>query len=129
MLLVLAMIGLAGCASPVALHPIANDIPPIEHGVYEVRNVSVPPVATRKGPPHYPDDLRGGDVEGIAYVVYTVKSDGSVKDVMVRSATDVRFADAAAAAVKGWQFRPAQLNGHPVDCRLEQPISFSVVYD
>jgi protein TonB len=128
-LFAIAALGLVGCASPVALHPVSNEVPPVKQGVYDVRNVSVPPIATRKGPPHYPEDLRSDGVEGTTVMVFTVKSDGSVEDVIVRSATDVRFGDAAAAAVRSWQYRPAQLNGHPVDCRIEQPVSFSLAYD
>jgi len=115
---------LAFAAQPVPPRPIENKIPAAAAGVYDPSKVTVVPVVTQQGVPLHPRELLEAGVGGDATILCTVKTDGSVTDAMIVKASDIRFGDAALAAVLAWRFRPAVLKGTPVDCRLMVPIKF-----
>ena len=108
------------------LHPVEHQLPPWPPGTYEPGQVSIQPVPKVQAPPQYPVELRKAGIEGQGIVVFTVAKDGSVGDAMVLKATDVRFGDAALAAVTGWKFIPAKVRGAAVNCRMIVPIIFSL---
>ncbi len=120
---------LAGCANPefVAEHPVANQTPPLKAGVYSINSVDVRPVATREVEPDCPTELESV-LTGKAVVVFTVRADGKVADASVVEADDVLYGEAAVAAVQKWRFRPAQVKGSPVDCRMTLPFIFTSPY-
>jgi TonB family protein len=128
-LVLLSSVAMAGCAGPefVAEHPVENQMPPLKAGVYTVDAVDVRPVATREVEPDYPFAL-GSVLTGKADVVFTVRPDGKVADASVVDADDVLFGEAAVAAVREWRFRPAQVKGAPVDCRMTVPFAFVSPY-
>ena len=125
----LASGAMMGCANPeyVSEHPVENQAPPLKAGVYSFQAVDVRPVATREIEPDYPLEL-GSILTGKAVVVFTVRADGKVADASVVEADDVLFGEAAVAAVRKWRFRPAEVKGAPVDCRMTLPFIFSSPY-
>jgi TonB family protein len=120
---------MTGCMGPefVAEHPVDNPIPPLKSGVYSVKTVDVRPMVTHEVEPDYPAEL-GSILGGRAVVLFTVRADGKVTDASVLEADDVLFGDAAVEAVRKWRFRPAEIGGSPVDCRMTLPFAFSSPY-
>ena len=116
-----------GCSSPstLSLHSVENRMPPLKAGVHDVAAVDHRPVPISRSRLTYPAVLRANGVGGKAVVAFTVRADGSVADPIVLNADDIRFGEAATAAILKWRFRPALLNGTSVDCRMTVPISFS----
>jgi len=138
-LVLLIAVALSGCQASDMLQPVENPIPAIPNtnsvsnkvpsllaGVYDLRALSVEPTVLHSVTPNYPSFWRRERMGGQALVVFTVKPDGSVADVMIAKATDVLFGDAAAAAVSKWTFRPGEVNGRLVYTRMAVPITFSV---
>jgi protein TonB len=120
---------MAGCTDIDFLteRPVENQLPPLKAGVYSINAVDVRPVATREIEPDYPFDLES-ILTGKAVVAFTVRADGKVADTSVVAADDVLFGEAAVAAVRKWRFRPAQVKGAPVDCRMTLPFVFVSPY-
>ena len=106
-------------------NPVSNKVPSLLAGVYDLRALSVEPTVLHSVTPNYPSFWRREGIGGQALVVFTVKPDGSVADVMIAKATDVLFGQAAAAAVSKWTFRPGEVNGRLVYTRMAVPITFS----
>jgi len=117
---------MAGCENPefISEHPVENQVPQLKSGVYNLKAVDVRPIAIREIEPDYPPDLEP-ILTGKAVVVFTVRADGKVADASVVEADDVSFGEAAIAAVRKWRFRPAELKGAPVDCRMTLTFVFS----
>src|SRR5208283_2371203 len=83
-LLPLISAALAGCASNdrVIESPVVNAIPPLMPGVYSIKAVDVPPVATKQVEPDFPPEL-GSILSGQATVMFTAGADGKVTDASV----------------------------------------------
>lgn len=63
----------------------------------------------------YPSEARAAGVEGRVVVRYDITSEGRVVNAAVVSAAPSGvFEDAALAAVRSWQFRPAVARGEAV---------------
>lgn len=126
---IIALAIVAGCqmSSTASERPVDNPIPAAKRGVYTVKTVDVPPVPTSDKEPAFPQQLNYV-VSGMAFVAFTVRSDGKVEDASIVRADDVLFGEAAVAAVLKWRFRPAQLKGVPVDCQMTMPFYFSNTY-
>jgi TonB family protein len=121
-------ITLGGCAteSQIKLRPVENPLPPLHASVYDLGRVDMPPQVTYQQPPRYPFELRRANVQGKAMIAFVVLPDGSVTDVAIVKADDIRFGDAATAAVSAWKFHPAKFHGQPVSCRMMVPVVFSL---
>jgi TonB family protein len=128
-MVLLASAAMTGCENPgfVSENPVSNQIPPLKAGVYSINAVDIRPVAIRQVEPDYPFEL-GSILTGNAVVVFTVRADGKVADTSVVEADDALFGEAAIAAVRKWRFRPAQVKGAPVDCRMTLPFVFFSPY-
>ena len=128
-LVLLACAAATACSNPefVSEHPVENQIPPLKDGVYSIKSVDVRPVATHEVEPDYPEEL-GSILTGKAVVVFTVRTDGKVADASVVEADDVLFGEAATAAIRKWRFRPAEVKGAPVACRMTLPFVFDSPY-
>ncbi|MES2696030.1 MAG: energy transducer TonB [Verrucomicrobiota bacterium] len=127
----LALLALAGCATAekVMLQPVDNPIAPTPTGVYDISQVKVMPTPTHQSRPRYPFELRKAGISGEAVTIFTVKTDGTVADASTTKATDIRFGEAAVESVLKWRFRPAQVDGVPVNCRMMVPIVFELNND
>jgi TonB family protein len=119
----------AGCTGlgDITEHPVNNAISPLPPGVYAVEAVDVRPVAIHEVQPDYPPEL-AEILEGKALVTFTVRTNGKVTDPLVVQADDVLYGEAAVAALSKWRFRPAQLKGAAVDCRMTLPFDFDSPY-
>lgn len=126
-----ALLMLGGCATTerIRLQPVDYGIPARLPGTYDPSQLTTQPIPVKQSAPRYPLELRRGGVSGEATVIYTVRADGTVGDVAIVKADDIRLGQAAANAIAQWRFRPAQLDGVPVNCRLMMPIVFSLNED
>lgn len=133
----------AGAVEPVARVALNIDIPNIEV-----------PVATGLGPylgtgwtadrdqpmfdgdlvplvqisPRYPRAAMHKGIEGWVNVEFTIRKDGSVADPVVIAAEPPAIFDRAAInAIKRWKFKPRVRDGHAVDSRGQQLISFDLI--
>jgi TonB family protein len=100
--------------------------------VYELAEVEVLPrpqnaadllAALHQG---YPPHLRQAGVGGTVHVAFVVGPDGHTGDVHVLATPDSSFNTPTMEAVSLLRFTPAQVQGHPVAVRVEQPITWRV---
>jgi TonB family protein len=84
-----------------------------------------PPDVIHRVPPKFPEFARRSNPAGDRVVLnVTVGKDGRVGNIQVVRGQPM-FSDAAVNAVKQWQYRPAFLNGDPVEATVEVVISFT----
>jgi TonB family protein len=76
--------------------------------------------------PVYPEALAAAGEVGGAILELVVAADGSVSKATVLRSSHPEFANAAHAAVRQWQFTPAQKDGVAVDSRWRIAVNFSV---
>jgi protein TonB len=123
--LVIVIAALVSCAAPpITLQPVETKLPPTAPGVYELSQVDIQPIVTSNAIPEYPIELRRQGISGECVISCTVRQDGSVGDLMVVKANDIRFGAAGLNAVCKWKFTAARLGGQPVDCRVQIPLKF-----
>jgi len=98
--------------------PSALQPPPDNPGLTGPLDAVAPPVPVREAPPQFPEEAGRARLIGEARVELLV--DVSERGEPRRSRTlrgpdpDLGMRAAAGAAVRGWHFRPAMLNGHAV---------------
>ena len=73
--------------------------------------------------PKYPDMARTMKASGSVQLEASVGKDGSVKGVKVLSGHTL-LRDAAAQAVRQWKYKPATLNGEPVESTVQVTVKF-----
>jgi TonB family protein len=73
------------------------------------------PVMIAKADPHYTDEARKNRVSGIVISEVLIDKAGRVVSVRVLKPLPFGLAQSAVDALKQWRFRPATLNGEPVD--------------
>lgn len=79
----------------------------------------------RKVDPIYPAKAREQKIAGPVTLDATIAEDGSVRAVTTVSGPPL-LADAAAAAVRQWRYRPAALNGKPVQVQKQITVVFKL---
>ncbi|RMG46779.1 MAG: TonB family protein [Acidobacteria bacterium] len=86
------------------------------------------PWLDRKIEPVYPKKARDAGIGGKVILRCTVDRDGWTREIEVLRApeTDPGFTEAAIAAVSGWRYRPALLDGAPVESRMTIAVSFTL---
>lgn len=75
-------------------------------------------------PPAYPEAARRLQMAGKVVLKATITKAGSVGNVEWVSGNEL-FRNSALAAVKQWRYKPASLNGQPVDSDLQIVLQFS----
>jgi len=85
-----------------------------------------PPAKIKDVRPVYPPGSNGGSVELVA----KIDTDGRISylDVISNSSggpAGIALADAAAAAVRQWEFLPTHLDGQPIETNMKVHVSFS----
>jgi protein TonB len=80
-------------------------------------------VAIHRTLPVYPPAALLGHVSGVVRVLATVGEDGTVKSVQVIDGP-VALREAAVKAVQQWRYRPASLNGSPVESTAAANVVF-----
>jgi len=74
-----------------------------------------PPVISERVEITYPKQAREAGIQGVVVVEAVIGRDGRVKSVRVLKTLPLGLEEAAVAAVKQWKFKPATLEGKPVD--------------
>ena len=112
----------AGSAfSPTDFAPMAPRLPSNEPSI----RTDPQPGLIRFVRPKYPETARNHHIEGTVVLNAVVARSGRVKGVR-HVKGDPTLLKAAETAVRGWIYRPYQVNGRPVDIDREIVISFSL---
>jgi TonB family protein len=84
------------------------------------------PEAVKQVQAVYPETARKDKLEGTVWVKTLVDVAGKVAQVTVQKSDGKIFEEAAIAAVKQWEFKPALLNGKPVSVWVSIPFRFKL---
>ncbi len=108
-----------------ALSTVSSVVKPVNNAAPSAMQHSefVPLQVIRKVPPVYPQFARARRVSGPVVVRVSVGADGKVTNVKFVSGPLI-FRDAAFDAVKQSQYKPAILNGKPVDQEMDFKMDF-----
>jgi TonB family protein len=82
------------------------------------------PVAIYSPEPSFSDEARKKNVQGIVTLMLVVGKDGRPYDIHVRQSLGMGLDEQAIEAVKTWRFRPATLDGKPVDTQIAVEVNF-----
>jgi protein TonB len=122
----------ASSAEPVAATTEAVE-PPKEEAAQPIPVRDQPPVAVsslarvKYVAPKYPRSAERRNLSGWVDVVFTVTTDGSVKDIdIIRSEPGDTFVLAATRAVEKWLFEPIVENGEIVEKRAGVRMMFAL---
>jgi TonB family protein len=114
------LIALLACIAP-TLH--AEDAAPAS----AKPAVLVPAVPIERKKPIYPANEKNRASEGWVLVSYIVTVDGSVREPRVVDASGLpSYQKAALQVVPGWTFKPATLDGVPIEQSLQSRINFTM---
>ena len=97
--------------------PMPAAPPRISQGVVEATLI-------HKVEPAYPMQARSARLSGKVTLSATISTDGSIRELAVVSGSPI-LATAAKTAVRQWRYRPATLNGSPVEVQKEIIIVFA----
>jgi TonB family protein len=75
--------------------------------------------------PLYPDGARAAGVQGVVILEVIITYDGTVREVRVLRSIAM-LDDAAADAVRQWQFTPTLLNNQPVEVVMTVTVNFTL---
>ncbi|HYA95630.1 MAG TPA: TonB family protein [Terriglobales bacterium] len=84
----------------------------------------IPARLDRRVEPPYPDAARRMGIAGAVVMKATITRTGTVGSLQWLSGNEI-FRDTTIAAVKQWRYKPATLNGQPVESDLEIVLNFS----
>lgn len=76
--------------------------------------------------PAYPEKAAARGVQGVVVMYGTLRTDGTVDDIVVLESPDHELEEAAVEAWKTWKYEPMKLNGQPVECRELQRFEFQL---
>lgn len=95
--------------------------------IFEIKQVDTPPTPLSRIIPVYPVNARARGIQGHVELVFRVNKKGEVKDITVLSSSpgDI-FVKAALSAVTRWKYKPALKNSHPVEVKIQVPLSFKL---
>jgi TonB family protein len=89
-----------------------------------VYNTNVPVLLSKRSPV-YPPEAKLQRIQGAVKFTAMIGADGFVHDLATVSG-DPLLVQAASDAVKQWQYRPALLNGEPVEAKTEITVNFTL---
>ena len=115
------------------------EIPQLDDMVFGIPEA--PPVAEPEGPiyvggdvqppekvhspqPQYTEIARKARVQGVVIVQAIIDKEGNVTNVKVLKGLSMGLDDEAVKAIKKWKFKPATLNGKPVDVYYNLTVNF-----
>jgi len=84
------------------------------------------PVVISRVEPLYPEEARKARIMGIVIVEAIIDRNGVVKNASVLKPLPFGLDQAALDSVKQWKFKPATLNGQPVDVIFNLTINFKL---
>ena len=74
--------------------------------------------------PQYTEIARKARIQGVVIVQAIIDKEGNVVNVKVLKGLPMGLAEEAVAAIKTWKFKPATLNGKPVDVYFNLTVNF-----
>ncbi|MEM9763613.1 MAG: energy transducer TonB [Pseudomonadota bacterium] len=99
--------------------------PPAEpEGPIHVGGDVNPPEKLHYPPPQYTEIARKARVQGVVIVQAIIDKTGSVNNVKVLKGLPMGLDEEAVKAIKQWKFKPATLNGKPVDVYYNLTVNF-----
>lgn len=84
------------------------------------------PIKEYAPPPQYTEIARKARIQGVVIVQAVVTKQGDVQDVKILKGLPMGLDTAAAEAVRKWKFKPATLNGKPVDVYYNLTVNFTL---
>ena len=102
----------------------ARTLPEAPPGVMRISGRVMAGMLDKRVEPVYPADSIALDARGTVLLLATIRKTGAVSDVRVVSGPP-RFRDAAAAAVKQWNYHPYLVDGNPVDVQTAVALEFA----
>lgn len=101
--------------SPMTAHPAATPPAPPVGPPYRVGGEVKPPVVVSRVEPVYPEEARQNRTSGIVILEVIINPEGRITRTKVVKPLPHGLSAAAEAAARQWTFRPATLNGVPVE--------------
>jgi TonB family protein len=84
------------------------------------------PVIINKVEPIYPEEARKARITGIVILEALIDKSGDVRDATVLKPLPFGLDQAALDAMRQWKFKPATLNGQPVDVVFNVTVNFKL---
>jgi periplasmic protein TonB len=114
---------------PAAPPPPAQSQPPANSAAAptEIGSIVNPAQFLSGGKPEFPTAAHNARVQGLVVVEATVGPDGKVRNARIISGHPL-LRDAALRAVRGWTFKPATINGIPVEAPTRAEVNFRGVW-
>ena len=98
-------------------------LPPKPRVIDQRTGTLIPRIISNPNPEYTEAALKAG-VHGSVIVKVTVGKDGNVRDLKVVSGLGYGLDESAMKAVQSWKFKPALLDGIPVDCAVAVELDF-----
>ena len=76
--------------------------------------------------PRYTEVARRARLEGVVILRAVITRQGDVRDVKIVKPLGLGLDEAAAETVRGWRFRPARLDGEPIDVIYSLTVKFNL---
>ena len=90
------------------------------------RSEMVRPERIAGGNPRYTEIARKARLEGAVILQAVISREGTVRSVEILKPLGLGLEDSAADAVRSWRFRPARLNGEPIDVVYNLTVRFAL---
>lgn len=94
--------------------------------IYDITELDKTPAVRNQTKPHFPTELKDKGISGRALISFTVDASGRVHDLQTVEATHPEFAESSLAAISEWRFSPGEIDGTPVNTRIEIPMMFTI---
>jgi len=86
----------------------------------------VPPRVVKETPPLYTKNAFDRGIQGRVVLKVIIRKDGSIGPVRVDQSLDDELDEAAAEAIRKWQFDPARVNGEPINVLTSIEVDFII---
>ena len=102
------------------------DAPPVQEpeGPIHVGGDVQAPVKVNAPQPQYTEIARKARIQGVVIVQAIIDKSGTVTNVKVLKGLPMGLSEEAVKAIKQWTFKPATLNGKPVDVYYNLTVNF-----
>lgn len=104
---------------------IQGKVTPSKITVLTPKKIDKQPVVSRLSV-KYPDALRKAQKTGSVTVQYIITAKGALDDIKITKTKNEDFSKAVTDALAAAKCTPGILDGAPVDCRIQQTVSFDI---